>query len=190
VGAERGITSRADPSASTKQHIEIFANFYPSAATSSAFSAAPALIAEIDQRGNHIFLHGVCHGLRSFLPAPPPAALSRSSSTMRSAVFLPIPGMRVASPDRPPRNRFRHFVGGHAAQDLNREGRGQFRFTVSSFRKSCFSASRKIPYSFEPRILSGGNHGLGWGNFFCGQKRQTLGARAPRASPGKNVGAR
>ena len=52
---------------------------------------------------------------------PRAGSLSRSSSTMRSAVFLPMPGMRVRRARSPRANRSYHLVGGHAAQDLDRE---------------------------------------------------------------------
>ena len=63
---------------------------------------------QIDQRGKHVLFDIVSAGWAlvdppGALPAPNPSSLSFNSSTIRSAVFLPTPGMRTSSSTCPPR---------------------------------------------------------------------------------------
>src|ERR1017187_2489380 len=84
---------------------------------------------------------------------PPEGILSRSSSTMRSAVFLPMPGMRTSLSTSP--RRMALMSSGAASPDrIVTASLGPMPLTPISFSKSAFSSCVKKPDRKSTRLNS------------------------------------
>src|SRR5262249_33489783 len=100
------------------------------------------LITQVDQRRDHVFFHGRSRG--GDFGTPNASSLSRSSSTMRSAVFLPMPGIRVSEAMLLPLMAATIASAGMPLRIVI-ASLGPMPLTLISFSKSCFSSLRKKP---------------------------------------------
>ena len=89
------------------------------------FLGGAAVVAKIEQRRNHVGLQrrAAAAAPRSGSGASMAASLSRSSTTMRSAVLRPTPGMRVRRTQIARANRRNQFLHAHARENLQRQHR-------------------------------------------------------------------